>query len=163
VRAQTKLDWTGPGDLRKLFCSRFQPRGADVDQDPERANFERDTAETDRRIAEWKKEQKLLGEPPAVIDVTPAIRTIDRTTADLRFERTQQFLGKESKPIYIPGTAKRSPEERAGLVREIETKLGINAPLRRFGYCSAFEEVPGSSHHRFTPNLPVGIQTTGHR
>jgi hypothetical protein len=103
VEAQTKRDWTGPADMRRLFCSRFQALDADADLDPERAYSEREAAKTERRIAEWKKEPKLLGEAPAVVDVTPAIKPVTRTEAELRSERVQQFLGKEIKPTYIPG------------------------------------------------------------
>jgi hypothetical protein len=138
VKAQTKRDWTGPADMRRLFCSRFQALD-DSDRDPERAYFEREAAETERRIAEYKEQQKLLGEAQVAIDVTPAIRLIDRTTterrldrttADLHFERVQQSLGKEIRPIYIPATAKRTPKEHAALIRGMEAKLGIVAPRK---------------------------------
>jgi len=154
VTAQCKLDWQGPAELRALFSTRFQPCDAMAAVDPERAYFECEAAATDRRISEWKREQKLLGEPPAVIDAAPAIKRVDRTADDLQFERVQQHLGKEVKPIHIPATPTRTPEERAALLHEMETALGIEDIPRRFGYCSAFEQIPGSDF-RFRPNLPV--------
>jgi hypothetical protein len=98
VRAQTKRDWTGLADLHSLFCSRFEARDAEYsDQDQlERAYFEREAVETELRIAAWKNEQKLLGEAPVAIDVTPTMKRIDRTKDDLRLERSQEFLGKPS-------------------------------------------------------------------
>jgi hypothetical protein len=162
VHEQCKLDWKGPYELRQLFSTRFAPRDSIADMDPERAYFERESAETDRKIAEWKREQKLLGEAPVVIDVTPAIRrigaievkpTVNRTADDLRFERMQQLLGKETQPVHIPGTPERTPEEREKLIHEMEHALGIEEAPKRFGYCAAFEQIPGADF-KFRPNLP---------
>ena len=158
VREQCKLDWQGPHELRLLFLSHFRARDAGADMDPERAYFEREAAATRLRIAAWKNEQKLLGEAPTAIDVTPAIKRVDRTTNDLQFWRVQEFLGKESKPIRISATPRRTSEERARLVREMEAALGMDGISRRFGYCAAFRQIPGSDL-RLEADLPIAVDT----
>jgi len=88
VHEQCKLDWQGSFQLRQLFSSRFIPRDTVTAEEGERAYFEEQSRETDRKLAEWKREQKLLGEPPVVrIDLTPALNALTRTEEGVRRER----------------------------------------------------------------------------
>lgn len=100
VYTQCKLDWKGPYELRQLFCSRFPAR--DVEPTPKTSDqleaeyFEAESRETDRRLAVWKHEQKLLGTAPVRIDLTPALNALTRTEEGVRRERrhrsTQEAL-----------------------------------------------------------------------
>jgi len=84
VHAQSKLDWQGPYQLRQLFASRFIPRDTLTEEEGERAYFEEQARETARKIEGWKREQKLLGEPPVRIDITPALNKLTRTEEGVR-------------------------------------------------------------------------------
>ena len=90
VRSQSKLDWKGPYELRLLFSTRFRPQdtiGSTSDDDAERLYFEEQSQETDRNLAAWKREQKLLGESPVRIDLTPALNALTRTEEGVRRDR----------------------------------------------------------------------------
>ena len=97
VHQQSKLDWQGPHQLRQLFASRFVPRDTLTPEEGERAYFEAQSRETDRKLAEWKREQKLLGEsdyPRAVVEEQPD--TMSHTERDLlrqhKDRRVREYL-----------------------------------------------------------------------
>jgi hypothetical protein len=138
----TMREWKGLAELRGLYCTKFRPADGETadctlpgysPDDCEAAYYEQLRAANDRKALEWKREQKLLGAAPSEpLDVTPAIKPIgapkvDRTTADLRERRNRERLsliaGSEPKPIHIPATRKRTPEEHAAAVRELEAQI----------------------------------------
>lgn len=151
VETQANFDWKGPQELRGLFCSKFRPRdgietvssnSGFTPEDGERAYFEEQSRETDRKLAEWKQEQKRLGESPVRFDVTPAIKRIGvepdpvsdaavpfltRTERDLRARNASARLaataGKEETPTHISATRKRTPEENDAEVRRLKAEL----------------------------------------
>jgi hypothetical protein len=139
-------EWRGVAELRGMYCTRFKPADG-IDEycsvpgfsanDCEAAYIDERSKQTERKMLEWKRELKLLGEAPSEPpDVTPAIKPIgapkvDRTTADLcerrNRERLSLIVGSEPKPIHIPGTPKRTPEEHAAAVRDLEAQLAERA------------------------------------
>jgi hypothetical protein len=135
-------EWRGVAELRGMYCTRFKPADGYDEycsvpgfsaNDCEAAYIEGQARETDRKMLEYKREQKLLGEAPSEpLNVTPAIKSIgapkvDRTTADLRERRNRERLSliahADPKPIHIPATHKRTPEEHAAAVRELEAQI----------------------------------------
>jgi hypothetical protein len=138
-------EWRGVAELRGMYCTRFKPADGYDEycsvpgfsaNDCEAAYIEGQARETDRKMLEWKRNPPLL--EGDVLDVSVAIKPIDpkpaepaprldRTTADLRErrnrERLSQIDGVDPKPIHIPATRKRTPEEHAAAVRELEAQL----------------------------------------
>ena len=145
VSAQVNFEWRGPEDLRKRFCSKFSPRDrieADSEHpgltsgELEHAYLEEQGREFDRKLIEWKREQKLLGAPASEsFDISPAIKLIDppktppvesRTDQDVRAflkrERLLSAIG-ERQATPIPATKRRTAEEHQKLIEEIGAEL----------------------------------------
>jgi hypothetical protein len=132
--------WEGLPQLCGLFGSRF-PRADGAEspactvhghtaEDYERDFFEREAAETDRKIAKYKAEaKKLIGgdvapfELPAEVPVKRVPPRVDDARVRQRLADTIHSSATESTPIKIPGTPKRTPEESAELLRKIEEDL----------------------------------------
>ena len=97
VHQQSKLDWQGPFQLRQLFTTRFLPQDILTTEEAERAYFEAQSRETDRKLAEWKREQRLIGEPdPSPVETAEPVDTRTRTERELqqqhRDRRVQEYL-----------------------------------------------------------------------
>ena len=141
VSVQCKLDWKGPSEFRGVFCTKFRPRDgtecevtdtpgfmpADIEM---RAALE-ESKRTQVMLESAKREQKLLGEVPAPEpDVAAAIKPVDAPPVNRSIRNRESLAATlgvraERPPIHIPGSPKRTPEENAAAVRELEQKLGI--------------------------------------
>jgi hypothetical protein len=136
----TMRHWDGIPELRGLYCTRFKPADrieADCHLPGYSANDceARHALEAGTRAALPAAIMAELGsgpivkliDPPELPDVAQAPK-LDRTTADLRKRQTKERLsridGTDPKPIQIPATRKRTPEEHAAAVRELEAQLG---------------------------------------
>lgn len=134
-------EWRGVAELRGLYCTHFKPAdGIEADctipgltpADSEAGYLELQAAETARQI-EGYRQQKLLAAPGEVFDAPelPPAKTIappvDRTTRDVAAfkatERLAEIVRAPIKPISIPGTPKRTDEENAQIVRDLEKRL----------------------------------------
>ena len=128
-------------ELRGLFCSRFAPAdgvwasaetpGFTPDEAmaaSERAYFDRESKDYERKLAQWKEEAKLLGPgdpepfelPPAAVKLLPApppaVPEPSKPTISLREaeEQLEQQLAR---------SLRRSADEAARLVAELERQL----------------------------------------
>lgn len=137
--ARSMKQWGGVAELRGLYCTRFKPAdghdpGCSVPgysaNDCEGAYIAERAKETDRILLGWKQQQKLIGEQPTVIDVTPAVKLIDppsKTQIDLKAKTNRESLASVLKasaaPIRIPATPKRTPEQHAEEIRKLQAEL----------------------------------------
>jgi hypothetical protein len=128
-------------ELRGIFCTKYRPAdgiegvGMEtpgfMESDLEQAYHDRESRKWEETIAEWKREKLLEGDTSEPVPLPPvkqipsgpspreqaataaAIRRLGRQDAEKRFEEVKRT------------TPRRTEEETARLVRELEEKLGI--------------------------------------
>lgn len=178
TRTQCKLDWNGPWALRQLFCTRYRP--IDSIPNPDQTSGEAEmgyiaeqSSDTERRMMEWKREQKLLGEAPvSAIDVSPAIKPVGLTKQHLRarenHERLASTMGCSSdrNPIRISATPKRTPEETAALIRELENQtmtpeVGVMGKPEREHFQHHYHAIAELMHLKKVWRAPWRIEIDG--
>lgn len=135
-------EWKGVAELRGLYCTRFSPiDGIEEDcgipgftaNDSESGYVQVQAAETERRLLEYRH-QKLLAPSSEVfdaaelpiakrVDPAPPSRTVEGVRAQAARERLAGVMDKPVKPVSIPSTPTRTPEERERLRREMVEKL----------------------------------------
>jgi hypothetical protein len=126
--------WHGPTELRGVFCSHFKPADGGEDTrcvttpgftayDQESRYFEREAAETTKRIAEWKQQAKAL---PAAEEWEN--KQLTEQIAE-RLAIKAEPLPKP-KPIPIGPTPIRTEEQRVAELRKLEEQLAARQTSR---------------------------------
>jgi hypothetical protein len=135
----TMRHWDGIPELRGLYCTKFKPADG-IEADCHLPGYSANDCEAQHALEAGKHAalpaaiMAELGSGPIVnpIDAPESAARaqspkLDRTTADLRElqkkERLSLIAGANRKPIHIPATRKRTPEEHAAAVRELEVQL----------------------------------------
>jgi hypothetical protein len=160
-------EYPGPKQIRALYCTRFKPKdGGDqptctipgfTPADSERGYQELQARETAKQIEAYRH-QKLLAAPGTVFDPPPLpepkrIEPVDRQTEDIEAmearNRLADAVGVESRVIHFRGSPKRTDEENARLLQELQARLGINEPARSLASIAASlpdpQSVPATS------------------
>jgi hypothetical protein len=156
-------EYPGPKQIRALYCTRFKPAdGGDeptctisgfTPSDSERGYQELQSQETAKQIEAYQH-QKLIAAPgtmftPPPIPEPKRIAPVDRTTEDLEAmaarDRLADAVGVGSRVIHFPGSPKRTDEENARLIQELETRLGLNETARSLASTAASLPDPQSA------------------
>jgi hypothetical protein len=147
----------GFAQLRGLYCARFVPADGFVVPcsvpgiesaavEAERTFFEREAAETERKIAAWRADKALnpanyapLALPAAAVKSVAErlFAAPDRTTRDVEemrsSERLARVAGVAPRAVRIPATRVRTAEERAALEREVLEKVELLKKFEKTG------------------------------
>jgi hypothetical protein len=134
---RSQREWSGIPELRGLFCSRFQPKdGITVEAttpgytredelaQAERSYFERESRETDAKLALWRKERAALpeAERTAIDQVTSRVEVSSARRLERGSPNPASRPG-QSAPIVIHATRARTPEEHQAEVTRLELAL----------------------------------------
>lgn len=132
-RAVAFEKWRGISDLRGVYCSAFEPADGVYGvpetpgysaEDCERDYYQREAAETARRIEGWKQQLLTAGEGIQPFMPAPAVKGLTSTNpsrAELR--RLEQDIAEQA-----ARARRRSPEESERLLRELEEQLQHTRP-----------------------------------
>jgi hypothetical protein len=147
----TTRRWGGLSELRGLYCTRLKPADG-IEADCHLPGYSANDCEaqhaleTGTRLAlPAARVNQGLERAASVVKLIDApadkayAKKLDRTTADLRTRQKEERLSliakDDPKPIHIPATRKRRPEEHAAAVRELEEQLAVATaePIRKAG------------------------------
>jgi len=135
----TMRHWDGIPELRGLYCTKFKPADR-IEADCHLPGYSANDCEAQHAL-EAGTRAALPAAIMAELESGPIVKPInapkstaraqspkiDRTTADLREQQKKERLsliaGANRKPIHIQATRKRTPEEHAAAVRELEAQL----------------------------------------
>jgi hypothetical protein len=138
-------EWKGTRELRAVFCTRFKPADG-IEEWSQISGFTAIDSENSFYLEDSAR-KKLAGESPRTnalrradtkmltagantvipMPVPPRVQPVDRLTRETREmkarERLAAVTNAPTKPISIPATPKRTPEENARLVEELAEQL----------------------------------------
>ena len=128
-------------ELRGIFCTRFRPADGIEDTAMETPGFmpadiehrahQIEAAETDARLARWKSDLKLLGEPagkePLALEAANRMPSRKPVKREIPAAERHAIVADAEKTLHeTRSTHRRTDEENARLIRELEEQLGIS-------------------------------------